>query len=99
MSNAKIFDEWFDNNIVESNITRNRTQCRMAYEAGQHLMKARIDEVQEANLNLEGECVRLQNRIDTALALIDTSSYAEMQRRLPDFIDQLKEALIGDHAT
>lgn len=68
-------------------------------EAGQHSMKAHIDELQESNLNLEGECVQLQNRIDTALALIDTSSYAEMQRRLPDFMDQLKEALRGDHAT
>lgn len=69
--------------------------CRHAFEYRQ----AKIDELQESNLNLEGECVQLQNRIDTALALIDTSSYAEIQRRLPDFMDQLKEALRGDHST
>lgn len=69
--------------------------CRHAFEYRQ----AKIDELQESNLNLEGECVQLQNRIDTALALIDTSSYAEIQRRFPDFMDQLKEALRGDHAT
>lgn len=39
----------------------------------------------------------LQDRVDTALALIDTSSYAEIERRLPDFIDQLKEALRGQN--
>ena len=40
---------------------------------------------------------KLQDRVDTALALIDTSSYAEIERRLPDFIDQLKEALRGQN--
>ncbi|MFN4367149.1 MAG: hypothetical protein ACK4GA_06020 [Acinetobacter sp.] len=95
MKNYKSFNQWMGEQGF--NALRHANCCRIAYEGGQESMKIRIDEVQESNLNLEGECVQLQNRIDTALALIDTSSYAEMQRRLPDFMDQLKEALRGDH--
>ena len=40
---------------------------------------------------------KLQERVDVALALIDITSYTEMERRLPDFIDQLKQALRGEH--
>lgn len=34
-------------------------------------------------------------QIEAALALIDTTSYSEMNRRMPDFIEQLKEILRG----
>ena len=35
-------------------------------------------------------------RIDCVLALIDTTSYSEIQRRMPDFIDQIKDILKGE---
>ncbi len=51
----------------------------------------------EVQMELQAKVNELQDRVDTALALIDTSSYAEIERRLPDFIDQLKEALRGQN--
>lgn len=38
----------------------------------------------------------LQARVDIALALIDTTSFSEVERRLPDFIEQLKDSLKGN---
>lgn len=35
-------------------------------------LQKKVDEVQEANLNLEGECVQLQNRIESALKELDS---------------------------
>uniref|UniRef100_UPI00148EFD2B hypothetical protein n=1 Tax=Acinetobacter bereziniae TaxID=106648 RepID=UPI00148EFD2B len=49
----------------------------------------------EENLILKSNIEDKENRIDMALALIDTTSYSEISRRMPDFIDQLKEALRG----
>lgn len=49
----------------------------------------------EANLILKSNIEDKENRIDMALALIDTTSYSEISRRMPDFVDQLKEALRG----
>ncbi|MCU4320667.1 hypothetical protein KTH44_16240 [Acinetobacter bereziniae] len=49
----------------------------------------------EENLILKSNIEDKENRIDMALALIDTTSYSEISRRMADFIDQLKEALRG----
>lgn len=51
----------------------------------------------DENMKLEAEIEEKDKRIETALALIDTTSYSEIQRRMPDFIDQLKVALRGEH--
>lgn len=48
---------------------------------------------------LKAEKAGLGERIDLTLALIDTTSYSEITRRMPDFIDQIKESLRGGHET
>ncbi len=67
--------------------------CRIAYEGGQESMKIRIDEVQESNLNLEGECVHLQKRIDTALNLIGNWWHPDVDQKL--FLTELERVLQG----
>lgn len=62
-------------------------------EAGQHSMKAHIDELQESNLNLEGECVHLQKRIDTALNLIGNWWHPDVDQKL--FLTELERVLQG----
>ena len=42
------FNDWFDNNIVESNITSSRKACKLAYEAGQQSRQAEIDKLTKA---------------------------------------------------
>ncbi|WP_159515836.1 hypothetical protein [Acinetobacter sp. 18QD2AZ41W] len=67
-------------------------------EAGQHSMKAHIDELQETNLNLEGECVQLQKRLDAVKAIMNeyyTGSYEESA----EMAGLISAALEGDHAT
>lgn len=63
--------------------------CRHAFEYRQ----AKIDELQEANLNLEGECVHLQKRIDTALNLIGNWWHPDVDQKL--FLIGLEKALRG----
>lgn len=51
----------------------------------------------EAWQSQQAEVEEKDKQIETTLALIDTTSYSEIQRRMPDFIDQLKNALRGEH--
>ncbi|WP_228272033.1 hypothetical protein [Acinetobacter nosocomialis] len=41
---------------------------------------------------------QLQERIDTALALLDTTSISEINRRTLGFIDQIKQVLKGEES-
>nr|WP_257232854.1 hypothetical protein [Acinetobacter sp. YH01006] len=80
------------------NALRHANCCRIAYEGGQESMKMRIDELQETNLNLEGECVQLQKRLDAVKAIMNeyyTGSYEESA----EMAGLISAALEGDHAT
>ncbi|MCO8069302.1 hypothetical protein NI468_01935 [Acinetobacter lwoffii] len=91
MKNYKSFNQWMGEQGF--NALRHANCCRIAYEGGQESMKIRIDEVQESNLNLEGECVHLQKRIDEALVIIEKHS-----RYIPFSAEQaIREALRGGH--
>lgn len=58
--------------------------------------KRRCDLAKEVE-KLKAEKAGLERRGDLALALIDITSYSEINRRTSDFIDQIKHALRGEH--
>jgi hypothetical protein len=91
VKNYKSFNQWMGEQGF--NALRHANCCRIAYEGGQESMKIRIDEVQESNLNLEGECVHLQKRIDTALNLIGNWWHPDVDQKL--FLTELERVLQG----
>lgn len=68
----------------------NMEQCYIA-------IKKINDEQSEIIRGHVAERNKLQERVDVVLGVVDTTSYTEMGRRLPDFIDQIKETLRGDN--
>ena len=63
-------------------------------------LKARIEELVEVNLNLEGECVQLQKRIDIALHYATNRKLGnEISGNDSGDLNYIIKALRGDHAT
>lgn len=97
-----LFSSGFKNqlelDIVQFLLSKLQSRQAEVDEANAKSQMCRDEKIHAINRwsQISKELEEKDKRIDMALALIDTTSYSEINRRTPDFIDQLKNCLRGE---